>query len=187
MTYEFQSILHRTRKDMLAAIASEWLTGGGINSTGTVIDMTKDGMTAEAAAAECIEGWSLDQADSLDDRPSHMGRNGYTADDLTEAMRQAMAPYTDAAALSPLDAARLDLNLTAEMDAPVPEWTTWEFPILDRDGVLTGRSYQVVYHAGSQRGGIVLVGSGASGLTAWTDAVTPGEVLVHYLTDDMQP
>lgn len=90
--------------------------------------------------------------------------------------------------LNPLSLAYLDHNLRADMDAPDAEWTAWEHVLMRPDGYIDGnRRLHILHHAGSQRGGIVLVGSGSSGVTEWTDAVTPDEVLTRYIGDEMTP
>jgi hypothetical protein len=61
MAYEFQSTLFPTSREMCEAIAHEWLTAGGLNSTADVSEFIADG--AEALADECIAGWGLDEID----------------------------------------------------------------------------------------------------------------------------
>ena len=86
-----------------------------------------------------------------------------------------------------IDIADLDRNLRADMDAPAAEWTAWEHVCIREDGYVDGnRRLHILHHAEAQRGGIVLVGSGANGVTEWTDAATPDEVLARYLADDMR-
>lgn len=81
--------------------------------------------------------------------------------------------------LSPLSIEDLDHNLRTDIDSPTSDWTAWEHVF---DGQ---RSLHVVHHAEFRRGGVVLVGSGSSGQTVWTDAATPEEVLQRYLDDEM--
>lgn len=85
--------------------------------------------------------------------------------------------------LSPLAIADLDANLADDMDAPTAEFTVWAAPC--EDAQVDNQGYHIIHHAGAQRGGIVFVGSGSSGLTCWTDAATPEEVLRRYLDDEM--
>lgn len=90
--------------------------------------------------------------------------------------------------LSSISITEIDSNLRAEMDAPASEWTAWEHVLMRDDGFVDGnRRLHILHHAGGQRGGIVLVGSGSSGLTLWTDAVTPDEALRRYLDDEVSP
>ena len=88
MTYtlnEFQSTLHPSTRHMLASIAEEWITAGGSWDEQTVAKTLHDFTDAELAA-ECVEGWGLDQDDDDMDSPqSHMGFNDYSHGDLTEA------------------------------------------------------------------------------------------------------
>lgn len=102
MSFEFQSMLHRTRSAMLDAIAYEFMTAGGQNSPEMV-----DGLLGDPAAlaAECIEGWRLDRV-ALDFAPndldepqrSHMEKNGYDTGDLSEAIAAFIATRPDRAA-----------------------------------------------------------------------------------------
>lgn len=88
--------------------------------------------------------------------------------------------------LSPIAIDEIDIALRNDLDAPVAEFTAWEHVMLRPDGYVNDlNSLHVVHHKGARRGGVVLVGSGSSGLTAWTDAATPEEVLRRYLADDM--
>lgn len=82
--YEFQSTLFRNEADMLAAIADEFLSAGGMNSETAQSQILSDN-TDEQLAAECISGWGLDIAG--DETPSHMASNDYTAADLARAFR----------------------------------------------------------------------------------------------------
>lgn len=81
--YEFQSILYPTLDAMLGAIAAEWLTAGGSNSSADVAEALAT-TTDEALAAECIQGWGFGEADD-EFSPSPMERDGWTADDLAAA------------------------------------------------------------------------------------------------------
>ena len=99
MRYEFQSNLHRTLDSMIAAIAYEFMTGGGANSP-EVIDCFAH-QDPSALAAECIEGWGLDRADGyegpLSEEPaqSHMDEHGYDASDLADAIADFIANRPD--------------------------------------------------------------------------------------------
>jgi len=86
-----------------------------------------------------------------------------------------------------IDLAELDHNLRADMDAPEAEFTAWEYVCMTEDGHVDGnRRLHILHHAGAGRGGIVLTGSGSSGVTDWTDAATPDEVLSRHMSDDMR-
>lgn len=94
--------------------------------------------------------------------------------------------YGDEADLISIEMADLDRNLIADMDAPAAEWTAWEHVMVRSDGLVdSNRCLHILHHAQAQRAGIVLVGSGSSGITVWTDAATPGEALRRYLADDL--
>jgi hypothetical protein len=53
------------------------------------------------------------------------------------------------------------------------------------DASASNRRYHILYSAEIGRGGIVLVGSGSSGQTSWTDATSAQDVLTRYLTDSL--
>lgn len=74
-------------------------------------------------------------------------------------------------------------DLRDECDGEPEGWTAWaaDAPQAGPNGGL-----QIVHHAEAQRGGVVYVGSGSSGITSWTDAATPAEVLIRYWRDDMR-
>ena len=50
---------------------------------------------------------------------------------------------------------------------------------------VSNQCWHVTHSVADCRGGIVFVGSGSSGHTAWTDAATPEEVLTRCLADEM--
>lgn len=81
---EFGGNLYRNIDSMLDGIAYEFMTAGGANNPAQIDDFLRDGMTAESAARECIEGWALDHGD---DEQSHMKLNGYSEADLAGAMQ----------------------------------------------------------------------------------------------------
>lgn len=90
---------------MLAAIASEFLSAGGLNS----VEDQREALAAQTdadLAAECISGWGLDQPsgadlDDYDDEghviasraKSHMQASDYTADELAAAFADIRARY----------------------------------------------------------------------------------------------
>ena len=87
--------------------------------------------------------------------------------------------------LTSISIADIDPNLAADLDSPASEFTAWT-ALYNPDAEFdTGNRYHIVHHAGAQRGGIVMVGSGSSGRTEWTDAATPDEVLERELADNM--
>ena len=85
----------------------------------------------------------------------------------------------------PLSLDKLDNSLAAEMDAPADQWSMAELPLLDDAGFATNNSLQIVFHANSGRGGVVMVGSGSNGVTAWTDANSLQDVLQRYLGSEL--
>ena len=58
MTYKFQGSLYRTAREMHDAIASEWLSAGGLNSAEDQSAILAD-ETAEAMADEATRWWNL--------------------------------------------------------------------------------------------------------------------------------
>jgi len=88
----FAGALFNSTDAMLAGIAEEYFTAGGMNDAETVREIAAD-MTPERAADDCIESWALDQAPDFPDLSgpqSHMDLNDYTRADLVEAMRAYM-------------------------------------------------------------------------------------------------
>lgn len=85
--------------------------------------------------------------------------------------------------LTQIEISDLVSDLRSEMDAPEREWTAWEAPY--ENATVSNQRYQIIHHAEAQRGGIVFVGSGSSGLTSWTDAATPDEVFDRFVAGDM--
>ncbi len=62
MSYEFQSMLYSSPKNVIDAVANEWLTAGGDNGDTAVREVIAS-WTDDALADECIEGWKLDVID----------------------------------------------------------------------------------------------------------------------------
>jgi hypothetical protein len=83
-----------------------------------------------------------------------------------------------------IDLADLDATLRAEMGADVSGFEAFaaEYP----NATVANQGYHVVFHREYRRGGAVFVGSGASGVTGWTDADSADEVLERFVTDDMR-
>ena len=90
MNYEFQSQLFDTARDMLNAVAYEWMTAGG-NNTPEMIDTYPS--TPEADARECINGWGLD--DEASDGDSWMSRRDVSESDVVEAFKRFYATRPD--------------------------------------------------------------------------------------------
>ncbi|CFU00841.1 Uncharacterised protein [Burkholderia pseudomallei] len=53
------------------------------------------------------------------------------------------------------------------------------------NATVSNQGYHIVYNADAGRGGIVFVGSGSSGNTAWTDAASADDVLARWLADEL--
>lgn len=85
--------------------------------------------------------------------------------------------------LTKIAVADVAADLREEIDTAHAEWTAWEAAY--ENATVANQRYQIVHHAGAQRGGIVFVGSGSSGITSWTDAKTPEEVFERFLADEM--
>lgn len=186
-TNEFSGQLYRTTSAMLDAIAHEFMTAGGLNSPAQINHMINaEGLTAERAAREAIEGWNLGHTE-YDDEPSHMAANSYSEDDLVAAMQKFFDERPDIAGLadgmSEIDFADVVSDLRDECDGEADGWTAWTADALHD---APNAALHIVHHADAQRGGVVYVGSGSSGLTSWTDAATPAEVLIRYWRDDMR-
>lgn len=57
MNTEFQGMSYNSQNAMLAAIAYEWMTAGGANSSEEIDSM--GGLSANECANECIRAWDL--------------------------------------------------------------------------------------------------------------------------------
>lgn len=83
-----------------------------------------------------------------------------------------------------IDIRTLDTNLLADMAGEnLSDYAAYEAD--DATATVSNQSCHIVFNAGAQRGGIVFVGSGSNGVTSWTDASSPDEVLERYLADEM--
>jgi len=91
--YFFQGPLYRGKRNMLDAIAYEWLTAGGANHADDVADALAS-YTDLALAFETIMARWLGTGDG-DDVPTHMKRNGYTLADLAAAFARFRAARPD--------------------------------------------------------------------------------------------
>jgi hypothetical protein len=84
-----------------------------------------------------------------------------------------------------IDISDVDSNLRDDIGDDTTGFTAYE---ADMPGAtVSNQALHIVHSADGYRGGIVQVGSGSSGVTFWTDAGTPEEVLRRYLDDDMTP
>lgn len=83
-----------------------------------------------------------------------------------------------------IDIRTLDTNLLADLAGEnLANYAAYEAD--DATATVSNQCYHIVFNASARRGGIVFVGSGSSGVTAWTDAASPDEVLARYLADAM--
>ena len=87
-TLEFAGCLYNNRTALLAAVAETWLTASGGNSAAEILAMPE---SDEALAAECVEGWGLDQPRDQDDAESESQLERW---DVSEAeLAAAMGEY----------------------------------------------------------------------------------------------
>jgi hypothetical protein len=82
-----------------------------------------------------------------------------------------------------IEISELDPALLADLNGDFEGWQAFEVPF--EGATVSNQAYHVVWHPAYQRGGIVFVGSGSSGLTVWTDAASPEEVLGRLLADNI--
>jgi hypothetical protein len=87
--YEFGGSLYGNRALVLNAIAGEWMHAGGANTDADILEAFAT-MTDAELAAECIDGWKLDQSEDNgwsgeEAAPSAMERDDWTAEDLAAA------------------------------------------------------------------------------------------------------
>ncbi len=77
----------------------------------------------------------------------------------------------------------LDANLFAEIAGEEADYEAFEAAY---DGAtVSNQCYHIVFAKDYNRGGIVFVGSGSSGVTEWTDANSPEDVLARFVADEM--
>lgn len=83
-----------------------------------------------------------------------------------------------------IDITHIDANLLADLAGEnLADYAA--YMAVDATATVSNQCYHIVFNAGAQRGGIVFVGSGSNGITSWTDATSPDEVLARYLADEM--
>ena len=83
-----------------------------------------------------------------------------------------------------IDIRTLDTNLLADMAGEnLSDFAAYEAD--DATATVSNQCYHIVFNASAGRGGIVFLGSGCNGVTSWTDAASPDEVLARYLADEM--
>lgn len=85
--------------------------------------------------------------------------------------------------MTPINIETLDANLLADISGHTEAFSAYEVPVESKD--VGNQFYQIVFSAEMCRGGIVMVGSGANGMTFWTDAKSADDVLRRYLADEM--
>ena len=86
----WNSTAFRSKFEMLAAIAEEWITAGGNADAQDEIN-TCDSQTAAELAAECADAWGLGAARDMDgESESHMDAECYDLDDLAHAFAEMM-------------------------------------------------------------------------------------------------
>lgn len=83
-----------------------------------------------------------------------------------------------------INLADLDSNLIADLDGETAGWEAREYAY--DAATTTNQLWHVVYSPEIGRGGIVLVGSGSNGMTAWTDAASADDVLRRHLAGEME-
>lgn len=84
----FSGIQFSHTQQMLDAMASEFLTAGGNNQTEQIADIIAR-ITPLELAREAVGGWCLDEAQEPNTR-SHMDINGYTLEQLSDAIGMAI-------------------------------------------------------------------------------------------------
>lgn len=85
--------------------------------------------------------------------------------------------------MQPIDISALDQNLLNDMAGELDGAAAYKanYP----NATVGNQCYHIVYYDNIGRGGIVLAGSGSSGLTSWTDADGPEDVLRRYINSEM--
>lgn len=81
----------------------------------------------------------------------------------------------------------VDESLLADIGDDLTGWVVAELPYMRADGFRDNSSLQAVYNAEVGRAGLVVVGSGSSGYTEWTDAGSIADAFERFVTDNMAP
>ena len=84
-----------------------------------------------------------------------------------------------------IDISEIDPALLHDINDEVRGWALYEAPY--EGETVSNQQYQIVFHAGIGRAGIVFCGSGSSGMTSWTDAGSPEEAFDRFINDDLIP
>jgi len=77
----------------------------------------------------------------------------------------------------------VDSNLLADLGDNTDGFEAFEFDY--PDATVSNQGYHIVYNAEIGRGGVVMVGSGSNGVTAWTDATSADDVLARCIADGL--
>lgn len=85
--------------------------------------------------------------------------------------------------MTKIEITHIDHNLLADIDNQTQGWELFEAPY--EQATVSNQRYQVVFSEEAGRAGIVFCGSGSSGATSWTDAVSPDDAIRRYLADEM--
>ena len=81
-----------------------------------------------------------------------------------------------------------DGSLLAEIGDEMSGWVVAELPYMRADGYRDNNTLlQAVYSEEAGRAGLVIVGSGSSGHTEWTDASSLADAFARFVTDTMVP
>lgn len=78
-----------------------------------------------------------------------------------------------------------DRNLLQQIGNDLSGWVVGSLPYMTDEGFVGNSGLQAVYNAETCRGGVVVVGSGSSGHTSWTDASSLANVIKRHETDTM--
>jgi len=82
-----------------------------------------------------------------------------------------------------INMAELDVTLLSEIAGQEENFELFSAPY--EYAAVGNQCYHIAYSREYNRGGIVLVGSGSSGATEWTDARSPEEVLIRFEANEM--
>lgn len=85
--------------------------------------------------------------------------------------------------MTKIELSTVDANLLAEIAGEEAAFEAFEAPF--EGATVSNQAWHIVFAKDANRGGIVLVGSGSSGATEWTDAASPEEVLARMIADEM--
>lgn len=83
-----------------------------------------------------------------------------------------------------IDISNIDNSLLSDLAGNLAGYAAFEAN--DDTATCSNQCYHIVFCADQSRGGIVFVGSGSNGMSAWTDADSASDVLEQFIAGEMR-